>query len=430
MCFDPEKGADFLRRHRMHPEHLSFDTCTQTFLSHMERGLRGEPSTLLMLPTYLTTGAPLPLERPVAVIDAGGTHLRTALVTLTAHGPVVEHLQTGPVPGSLSPVTWDEFMDVVARQLLPLLSYTRSIGFCFSHVMQSMPNRDARVVSISKQAQVSHAAGQLLCASLSDSLAGLGEAGIQAVALNDTVATLLGGMAFFPQSEYSSFFGLVYGTGTNTCCALPCCKIPKLDSNRWTGSMLLNLESGGFSALLQGDIDWELDHSTRDPGTFLLEKMSSGAYLGPLIGLTLRRAAQEGLLSPGFLQLPLCSTIQTDQFLRAPAGDSLLAQACADLQDRQAVSYFITQLTRRAAKLICANLAALFLLTGEGRSPAHPACIIAEGSTFDKSKLFRPMLEREMDAFLSRRLGRHWVIRQVEQTNLLGSAAAALLNLG
>ena len=429
MCFNLKKGEEFLFRHRMHPKLLSLETCTQTFLTHMERGLKGEPSTLLMLPTYLTAGASLPLEKPVAVVDVGGTHLRTALVTLTSSGPVIEHFQSSPVPGSLSPVSWEEFINLVSRQLLPLLSYTHTIGFCFSHVIHSTPDRDAKVVSMSKQSQILGAAGQFLCASLRDGLSRFGKQNVQAVALNDTAATLLGGMASFVQTEYRSFFGLVYGTGTNSCCVLPRNKLPTLEAGDWSGPMLINLESGGFSALPQGDMDLELDHSTRDSGTFLFEKMTAGAYLGPLIGLTLRQAAQEGLLSPHFLQLPLCSTLQADQFLRNPSGNSLLSCACCGLQDQEAVSYFITQLTGRAAKLVCANLAALLLFTEEGRSPAHPACIVVEGSTFYKSKLFRPLLEREMSTFLTQHLGRNWVIRQVEQANLLGSAAAALLNL-
>ena len=62
--------------------------------------------------------------------------------------------------------------------------------------------------------------------------------------------------------------------------------------------MLVNLESGCFDGWPQGDYDRELDANTNNPRDHLLEKMTSGAYLGELCRLTLRGAARDGLFSP------------------------------------------------------------------------------------------------------------------------------------
>ena len=62
-----------------------------------------------------------------------------------------------------------------------------------------------------------------------------------------------------------------------------------------------------------------------------------------------------------------------------------------------------------------------------GRSIHRPACVVAEGSTFYKGYLFRRKLERLCHTYITEELGRHLVFRRVENANLLGTAAAALL---
>ena len=46
----------------------------------MLRGLKNLESSLPMIPTYLSDAGQIPMGQPVAVIDAGGTNLRFALL--------------------------------------------------------------------------------------------------------------------------------------------------------------------------------------------------------------------------------------------------------------------------------------------------------------------------------------------------------------
>ena len=52
----------------------------------------------------------------------------------------------------------------------------------------------------------------------------------------------------------------------------------------------------------------------------------------------------------------------------------------------------------------------------------------AEGSLVQKSRHYRPMLERLLKDDIGVRLGRYAVLKVGEETTLPGSAAAALLN--
>ena len=77
---------------------------------------------------------------------------------------------------------------------------------------------------------------------------------------------------------------------------------------------------------------------------------------------------------------------------------------------------------------MAANIGALLLLTGGGQDPARPYCVCAEGSLVQKSRCYRPVLERMLREELEEKLGRRAVLRLVNEATLSGSAAAALLN--
>ena len=53
-----------------------------TFLSEMEKGLRGEPSSLRMIPAYVGVDGRIPEGAKAAVLDAGGTNFRSAVVSI------------------------------------------------------------------------------------------------------------------------------------------------------------------------------------------------------------------------------------------------------------------------------------------------------------------------------------------------------------
>ncbi len=416
---------DFLTRHGMAPEQVDIPLTCERFLGEISAGLAGAPSSLLMLPTYLTGHGPLPHGLPVAVIDAGGTNARVAKVAFTPQGPVIDHLEVFPIPGSQSPVSGKDFLSVFAQKLLPFIRECVSIGFCFSFPAdpaEITPEQDGKILYFDKEVQVTGAAGMLLIKSLTHALQQLGVPNLRGVVLNDTAAALLGGMAQTDRAAYDGFLGLIWGTGYNTCYGEPSALSPGVPS------MLINTESGSFSRVMPGSFDRQLDEASGDPGTHRFEKMVSGAYLGEVIRLTLSGAASEGLLPSSFAVLDHLTTQEADAFAVAPAGDNPLARLCRSEGERDFVYQVVDQLSLRAARLVCANLTALLVRSGLGRRAECPAGIVAEGSTFYKSKLLRPYLEALLAEFAGEQLGLHYRFLKPENANLVGTAAAALLN--
>ena len=84
----------------------------------------------------------------------------------------------------------------------------------------------------------------------------------------------------------------------------------------------------------------------------------------------------------------------------------------------------------RAAACIAVNLASILLFTGAGHEPDRPACICADGSTIVKSRCLRPALEEQLRSFAETELGLHAVIHTSDEAPVIGTAAAALLNVG
>lgn len=428
-----ERVNDLLRRHGMDPERVDIDACARAFQRDMVLGLRGDAgANMMMLPTYLSDAGKLPLGEPVVVVDAGGTNFRVALVTLQEEGPWVEELSISPMPGSQGPISKGEFVDKVAEKLLPLVRRSPKVGLCFSYAAEILPNRDGRVVAISKQVQIEGSAGMLLGAELSAALAEKGVPGVRFTVLNDTVAALLGGVAATREERFDGYVGLIYGTGVNTCYSEVVGEIKKLNTPWPDKTMLINMEAGSFNQVQLGESDRRLDAASVDPGKCLYEKMIAGRYMGEVIYHTLCLAGEEGLLSPQLHSALRAwgdlAMVQADAFCARPYGEGVLAQACQGEEDRETVYLIIDRCVERAARLVCANLGGILLQTGWGKQRHRPACIVAEGSSFYKGQLFKGKLERIAYEYITGSLGRYFVFRRAEDANLIGTATAALLS--
>lgn len=421
-----DKVRVFLARHGMEPERVDPAETTAAFLVDMELGLAGRTSSIKMIPTYLTPDGDLPAGTPAAVIDAGGTNFRTALVTFTADGPVIDRLSLYAMPGAESPVTWEAFIAVTAERIAPLLAEAAAVGFCFSYPTEETPERDGRVINLTKQVRITGYEGRYLCRDLQSRLREMGAPERPFVLLNDTPAVLLSGAASARTADCGGLVGLISGTGTNTCCVLPHTAIRK-PHGAFSGNMLVNLESGAFEGLPRGDYDEELDRATVDPGIYRHEKMTSGAYVGELCRLTLHGAAQDGLFSPAaaahLLSLDELPSPDADA---AAAGNALFP---GEAEDLATASQLCRAIFDRAARCVCANLSAILTMTDAGGDPARPALICADGSLYRKSSAFRPLLHDYMHTFTEGTLGRHGAFITADNATMIGTAAAALLNM-
>ena len=422
----------FLRKYDAAPDQLDTQALTDALLAAMQRGLRGEPGGLPMLPAYLAPGKHLPDTegKRVAVVDAGGTHFRVATVRYEFGHPILENERKLPMPGADGAADWTDFIRLTADALAPLLADATHIGVCFSYPAQNTPELDAKVLSMTKEVQLTGWEEHLVGADLAEELARRGCTKLPIVVINDTPATYLSGSTTIANNYANGFAGLVNGTGTNTCCLLPVRAIEKLGRDA-DGEMLVNLESGSFTDVPQSAFDQALDAASAAPGAYRFEKMTSGRYLGELSRLALIAAANDGLFAPEtadkLCALDTLSAADADAFGADPDCGVIAALAAAADADRKTAAMVIQGVFGRAAKAIVANIAAIVFLTDGAKNRYRPIVVAVDGSLFRYSTLLRPAVSEELEAFLVQKHQRYCVCKPVPNASAIGTAAASLL---
>jgi hexokinase len=423
----------FLREQGMHPDSIDIIQSTQAFIGEMKAGLEGRPSSLMMLPSYLTTEGAVADDENVIAVDMGGTNLRVALCRFVGGKMQLLGGSVSPMPGSKESIGKDVFFQQIAEKILPYTDQSGRIGVCFSHSAEILPNRDGRLLAFSKEISVSDSEGAEICAELSKKLRENGCLDAKSfLLLNDTTAVLLGGLAGAGREACHGMIGFVLGTGMNMSYIEQTQLVKKLKSPFDKSTMIINTESGCFSRLPFGAIDLEFDGTTVNPGDHLFEKMASGRYLGPLILLTFKKAASEGLFSPEAAErihhTDMLNLSEVTNFLSDIRGDNILAQCCKDQQEREILFVIADRLIERAAKLSVSTIAAVIEKTCIGHSADKPARVIAEGSTFYNLFSFKEKFHQYIRSYINLKQGRHCRVEAVEQATILGTSLAALLN--
>lgn len=418
---------DFLVKHHMEPERIVPAELAGAMAEDMRRGLKGEKSSLPMIATYLSNDGTVPEGACAAVIDAGGTNFRSALVRFTRDGYQVEDLGRWKMPGIDKPCTWNEFIAFTADHIQHLMDRTDVIGFCFSYNAEITPDMDGKVKRIDKEVVISGCEDQLVAASLKEELSRRGIEGKKIVILNDTAAALLGGTVTLDKSAYSGFIGQISGTGTNTCTSVPREMIEKLGLKGSRG-MLVNLESGMYNGIESGDFDLLLDRESNNPGDKDFEKKTAGVYLGELCRLMLLAAGEEGFISADSLEKARALGHIDSAVIDAWSAGDRLDEIAANPADGDFAQELSLSLFQRSARCMCVNLLAIALLIGAGKENYKPVCVCAEGSLVQRSHYYRPTLEKLLDTEGREKLGLHFRLFVGSETTLPGSAAAALLN--
>lgn len=401
------------------------------FLSEMGKGLRGEPSSLRMIPTYVGVGGKITEGARAAVLDAGGTNFRSAVVSIP---PKVEDKKNQPMPGAKSDVGEDEFYEAFAAELRRVApkATVKKFGWCFSYNCDATPSLDAKLNCWTKGIRAPSIVGQYVGRELLKRLGG-GEIAI----VNDTVATLLAAKATEGDSTYSSYLGFILGTGTNTAYVEKNRNIVKLSGLDQEGSMIINAESGSFDKLEQSDFDRAMDAKTMDPGLNPLEKMIAGGYLGG-VGLELFKAAAKAKMFSDRAANSICGlgsleTIDFDNFCAAfkkEGRENPLDSVFAGAEDAKLARRLGLPVFERAAVLTAVHLAAFCIKSGEGADASAPIAINADGSTYYKTRAvpFADIVKRELDDLLVRRRNIHYCITpQVDDAPMVGAAIAAML---
>ena len=426
---------EFLESNGLATTSLDRASLIAAFQKEMEAGLAGQPSSLKMIPTYTSPYGEIKKDTPVTVLDAGGTNLRGATVTIPSSGDIlIENKEKGEMPGAKSYVSQEDFYAVLTGHVNRCRPFAKdpAVGFCFSYPAEASADGDAKLLVWTKQIQAPEIVGQWVGAELAKRLDPK-PSKIQVV--NDTVATLLAGKATEkPGQKFSASLGFILGTGTNVAYIEKNCNIPKL-VNPPEGAMAINTESGGFNKIVQSAFDEAMDKKTSDCGSQRFEKMIAGAYLGK-IGLEVFKAAARA----GFFSAAARDAVQGLGSLESYDLDNFCAKydngkpnpldkVFTDEADRAMARRLATPVFERAAILTAVHLAAFIIKTGGGTDPSAPVCVCIDGSTYYKTRVvsFPEIVKRELDAMLGPRNISFALTVCPDDAPMIGAAVAALL---
>ena len=428
---------NFLKKNGMDLADINIDQVCRVFLEEMDKGLTGKKSSLAMLPTYIETEAEIPPNKPVIVMDAGGTNFRVATVVFADDGkPSIEDFKLFKMPGLTGKISKAEFFNTMAGYMDHVVKKSDRVGFCFSYPIEMSASKDGRVLYFSKEIQAPEVQGQMIGENLNLAIsqAWLSDKK-KMVLLNDTVATLLAGRADPSRRSFDSYIGFVLGAGTNCSYIEQNNNITKAKDLDLTRSQIVNVESGGFGKAPRGAIDRKFDKSLVNPGVNVFEKMISGAYFGPICLWTIQAAAKAKLFSSSAAEkltgIKELSTKQASDFMYNPqAGDSPLSAAIADADEQDCVTLYllIDRMIERAAKLTAINLSSVALKSGKGKNPTRPICIVAEGTTFYHLTSLRQRVEYYLKRYLVEKKKVYYQTINVENATLIGAAIAGLTN--
>ncbi|MCL1815812.1 MAG: hexokinase [Treponema sp.] len=447
--FNPPLLNDFARSYGFHYDICDPETLVRDVLIDMERGLKGQPSPLPMIPSYLSPVSQVPPGKTVIALDVGGTNFRAARVHFKETGkPESEGMKKAPMPGTKGRVSAIEFFDQIADLTEPLINESNDqiagIGFCFSYPMIMRKDGEGIPTSFSKEVDAPEVVGMTMGQGLRDALERRGVKVPGRIALlNDAVATLLSGLGQIPagggwnrgEDKYkvagSPVAGFILGTGFNT--AYTEKEIPKIDFYSDTTPQIMVCESGTCAPRYLGVLDKEFDGSTKNPGGYLLEKAAAGAYLGPLTFHILKQAIADGVLqfnrAAEFAAWPALETRTLNEFMYAPLSMEGPIGKLFDRNELDAIrsfAYLASIVTRRGAVFSAAVVAAAVERMDTGHDPFAPARIAVEGTTYMIYKDMREALESYLNIMLNLKKPRSYIIAPVEQASLFGAAVAAL----
>jgi hexokinase len=382
-----------------------------SFLREMTEGLAGRPSSLAMLPSYLTQPSGQETGTFLA-LDFGGTNVRALSVKLLGEGRFqILARQSLPLVDPASNYNFiseaaraEDLFDFLACQLAKLTDSNTVylLGHCFSFACQQSGANNATLLYWTKEIKTQGVEGHDVVQLLNDAFARQGLAHIRPVVIvNDSVSALIAAA----YNDTKTDIGSICGTGHNTCYLEP--------HSPWASTpMFINMESGSFDKLSGNVFDIALDKNSERPGAGRLEKMCSGRYIGEIFRLAVSDLIEQRLLFGGYSPVLFASTdILTGEDLAIILNDTASdldsigewldlrdPQLAHTYSDRAALQEIAGLVTKRSARLVAATFVGVLNHIDPHCNRNHTIAI--DGSLYEKMPGYAQTIRETLDELL------------------------------
>lgn len=386
-------------------------------LREMELGLQGRKSSLKMLPAFVwpPTGDE---QGTYLAIDFGGTNLRVLAVTLEGKGKIAEiEICSHVISQAVISGTKNDLCNFIIDKVLDFMQTHKmdttaqfEIGLTFSFPMEQKSIASGVLLNWTKGFIVRGVVGRDVVTLIQKAFCkrGFPHFKIKVIA-NDTVGTLLRGR----YSDSQCDMGVILGTGTNAAYIEKVSNIKKdktLSSK--TGTMLINIEWGGFNLLPQTRYDQTLDLYSSNPGEQFLEKMVSARYLGELVSLIVNdfiereefSSAMRTIKAKDSFTTEELSQIMGDKVSALPVTKKILAGK-GIIRSLQKDRMLVKRITKMAMDR-SAGLAAVMMLAVIKKGDCcsfQEHSIAVDGSLYEKAYGYKEEVLRVIGLFLGKK---------------------------
>ncbi|KAI4453238.1 lactate racemase n-terminal domain [Holotrichia oblita] len=342
------------------------ETIASNFSKSMLNGLKAEPSSLKMLPSFIKN--PTGREKgDFLAIDFGGSNVRVVKIRLDGQRgfEVLDRRSfalkdpQGFYDYTSSKTTAANLFDFIVLKIKEIAPDTKNnplfLGLTFSFPCHQKSLTEAVLIKWTKELETAGAEGQ--------DIAGADIASI-------------------------------CGTGHNTC---------YLETNHplTNQPMIVNMESGNFANVPQTVYDKELDKNSENPGGQLLEKLCSGHYLGEILRLVIKDRLG-GVSVPYDLKgedlaLLVVENKCTDSKIKEILTTKLGFEALAD-QDLICIRQTAVMIIKRSARLVAATFMGTLKTIDSKLVKSHVIAI--DGSLYEKMPGYSLFVREALDELL------------------------------
>ncbi|EFN77102.1 hexokinase type 2 isoform X1 [Harpegnathos saltator] len=363
----------------------------QKLTDEINRGLSSETHDDAIVKCFTTYVQDLPNgteKGNFLALDLGGTNFRVLLITLDGQSFDMKS-KIYAIPQSLMLGTGTQLFDHIAQCLalfvndLKLQNEVLPLGFTFSFPLNQHGLTNGNLVRWTKGFNCSGVIGENVVALLEEAIDRRNDVKIDVCAiLNDTTGTLMS----CAWKNRNCRIGLIVGTGSNACYVEKTKNVQCATPGNYAAhkpDMVINTEWGAFGEggvldFVTTEFDRAIDENSINSTRQLFEKMISGMYMGELTRLVLEKLVDAGLLFGGKCPSDLrkrgkfftkyVSEIENDPKGKYTNCRDVLAELglrnVSD-QDCENVRYVCSVVSRRAAYLVSAGIAALLNKMGE-----------------------------------------------------------------
>ncbi|PYH97059.1 hypothetical protein BO71DRAFT_347817 [Aspergillus ellipticus CBS 707.79] len=425
---------------------------TRHFVRQMKDGLANH--RVWQLPSYVRRVPTGKEKGTFLAVDLGGSNCRICQVSL--HGDstfTVSQTKHIVPPDVMVNSSYRPLFDFVAHRIAdflaaqPDLSCSQKpyeLGFTFSFTCEQTSLASGRLIHWDKGWDIPDAVGRDPCRMLQEAIDNQGLPVLVTVLANDSVGTLLT-RSYTSGPTISTLAAVIFGTGTNAAYIEPLSNVRRLEVQAISDDiMVMNTEWGCFDdkmeVLPRTSFDDELDQTSTDPGSQMLEKRVSGLYLGELLRLAILKLVHANAFamtvpktSMVFQRDTIDSSLLSDL---AGAGPDNVVQLVRDTLsvenvsgvDLQAIQMLATAIARRAARLAGASLAAIIIqsrrLEMSTTSAEHPKKI--QRNECQPQTVSRFSMRSVQRFWYDTTLLWRWLLRLVGMGSLLGKPPAPI----